>query len=188
MSRKKLLLHTCCAPCSVYVGQKLNSEYDVVFFYYNPNIDSPGEYKKRAAEMKKLSEKTGIPLLMGDYEVDLWKNRTADFKDEPEGGKRCRECFLLRLEKTAQVTREKNFDLFATTLTVAPMKNADLINRVGAEAAASAGVEYMKSNFKKKDGYKKSVSLSRKYGFYRQNYCGCSYSKIEAAYRRKGKN
>jgi epoxyqueuosine reductase len=178
MLKKKLLLHSCCAPCSVYVARSLvEAGFDVTCFFFNPNIDEPDEYDLRRKEMERLSQEAGIPLVMGNYLVDEWLQAMADLAEEPEGGRRCAACFKMRLEETARVGEEQGFALFATTLTVAPMKNALMINETGEKAAEGLKINYMPSDFKKKDGYRKSAELSRQMGLYRQNYCGCSFSK-----------
>ncbi len=174
--KKKLLLHTCCAPCSVYVAGELAREYDVTCFFYSPNIDMPREYELRLWEMEKLARHLGMKLISHPFNPEVFHSAVKGLEDEPEGGARCVECFRLRLMESARLCRKEGMDMFATTLTVAPMKNADQINRAGMEAAETTGAIYMPSNFKKKDRYRKSVELSKKMGMYRQNYCGCSFT------------
>lgn len=186
--RKKLLLHICCAPCSVGVIPELALEYDVTGFFYNPNIDNPREYDLRKAEMEKLSAINGIPVIYGDYDVDAWRKAVNGLENEPEGGERCRACFEMRLRETKKAAEREGFDLFCTTLTLSPLKNAALINKVGGEIPHGSGCQYLDSNFKKKDGFKKSVELSRKYNLYRQDYCGCSFSKRDKNSGKKGKS
>jgi hypothetical protein len=173
----KLLLHVCCGPCSVYTAPLLREKYDVTCFFFNPNVDDPAEYEKRRSQMALLPGFEGIEILYGPYDMDLWRQQVKGLEAEPEGGERCRKCFLMRLGETARTGREMGFDLFATTLTVAPMKNAALVNEAGLEAARREGIEYLPSDFKKKDGYRKSVELSRMAGIYRQDFCGCSFSR-----------
>jgi len=177
IKRKKLLLHICCAPCSTSVIPRLSSEYEVCGFFYNPNIDIEEEYILRKSEIEKLAKIYNTPMIYGEYDVEKWRELIKGLEKEPEGGKRCEVCFRKRLKETAEVAKEKGFDLFCTTLTVSPLKNAKLINQTGKEIEKETGCKYLESNFKKKDGFKKSVELSRKYNLYRQNYCGCSYSK-----------
>ena len=176
MKKKKLLLHTCCAPCSVWVARELARQYDVTCIFYNPNIDNSDEYDLRLFEMEKLARRLGMKLMTYPFDPEIFHEAAKGFEAEPEGGARCVKCFELRLMETARVCAREGMDLFATTLTVAPMKNAALVNAAGMKAAQAAGVMYLSSNFKKKDGYKKSVDLSKQMGMYRQNYCGCSFS------------
>jgi epoxyqueuosine reductase len=175
--KKRLLLHSCCAPCSVFIAPELSKEYEVTCFFYNPNIDDPQEYIKRKEEMEMLADKKGFSLVPGEYEREAWRERIKGLEDTPEGGERCEQCFSLRLEKTAETAEKLGFDLFATTLTISPVKNHQAVNQQGEKAANEKAVEYMPSNFKKENGYQKSVDLSKGMGLYRQNYCGCSFSK-----------
>jgi len=175
--KKRLLLHTCCAPCSVGALQDLANNYEVTCFFYNPNIDDIKEFELRRAEMEKICKLLGFPLILGRYDVDNWREAIKGLEDEPEGGRRCKVCFQKRLEETANVADEEGFELFCTTLTLSPLKNAGRINNIGDEIGKSSGCSYLKSNFKKNDGFGRSVELSRKYNLYRQNYCGCSFSK-----------
>jgi len=176
LKKKKLLLHCCCAPCSSYVAMELSKEYDVTCLFYNPNIDVPGEYEKRKLEMEKLAGSDELKVIYGKHEPNKWLAAIRGYEQEPEGGKRCKICFEMRLAETARIAREMGFDFFATTLTVAPMKNALFINKTGEAVALKSGVSYLPSDFKKKDGYKKSVSRSNELGLYRQKFCGCSFS------------
>lgn len=175
--RKSMLLHICCGPCSVYVAPMLNVQFQVTGYFYNPNLDSPEEYQKRLHEAKRVAEISGFPLLAPPFNPDPWKKAILGLEMEPEGKERCRRCINLRLLKTAEAAKEGGFDVFCTTMTVAPMKNADLINNEGSRIAGALDILYLSSDFKKKDGYRKTVELSRKYGLYRQNYCGCIYSR-----------
>ncbi|MCD4785805.1 MAG: epoxyqueuosine reductase QueH [Candidatus Eremiobacteraeota bacterium] len=186
-NKKKLLLHICCAPCSTSVILQLSPEYDAYGFFYNPNIDIEQEYKYRKSEMKKIANIYNVPVIYGEYDVEKWRESVKGLEDEPEGARRCEVCFRKRLKKTAQVAMKKGFDLFCTTLTVSPLKNANLINRIGKEIEQETGCIYLESNFKKKDGFKKSVELSKKYNLYRQDYCGCSFSKREVGVGRREK-
>lgn len=193
MSKLKLLLHSCCAPCSSSCLLELRKEYDVTVFFYNPNISEQEEYSLRAAEEKRLiaiynEEALADPNLGGQinyidglYDNDLFLSSVKGYEDAPERGPRCAICFRLRLQRTAEVAREHGFDLFATTLTLSPLKDAALINSIGLTVGEEVGVNYLESNFKKKNGYLKSIELSKKYGLYRQDYCGCVFSKEERA-------
>jgi len=177
--KEKILLNVCCSNCATHSINTLRDEgYEVVTWFYNPNIHPEEEYKKRFSDMARLAAETKTENITEvPYEVEEWDRACAGLENEPEGGKRCVECFRLRMEKTAQKTKELGFNIFAVTLTISPHKNAELINKLGREAAEKYRVKYFESNFKKKDGYKKSLELSRKHSLYRQNYCGCRYSK-----------
>ena len=181
----KLLLHMCCAGCSPYVIDLLQREYEVTGFFYNPNIHPEEEYLLRRDEAEKLAEKLHIELLCGEYDVNEWFRSIKGMENEPEGGRRCDACFRMRLEKTAQRAREENFDIITTTLTVSPHKNAETINRIGSAVGEKYCVRFLESNFKKKDGFKKTTEMSKKLGLYRQDYCGCLYSKEEGKHIRE---
>lgn len=176
-----LLIHACCAPCSSACLEYLNEKFAVTVFYYNPNISPKAEFDKRLAEERRLidempfSNETG--LIEGKYDYGEFLQAISGFEGEPEGGKRCFECYRLRLEKTAALAKKKGFDYFCTTLTISPLKNAQKINEIGYELGEKYGVKWLPSDFKKKEGYKRSIELSRQYGLYRQNYCGCVFSK-----------
>ena len=179
----RLLLHSCCAPCSSYVLEYLKEYFAITVFYYNPNISRSGEYRKRVEEQKRLialynQQKAGFPIriLEGDYEPEVFFREAAGLEKEPEGGKRCRKCFRLRLEKTAKEAQKGGYDYFGTTLTISPLKNAVLLNEIGESLALRYQVNWLFSDFKKKNGYKRSVELSKEYDLYRQDYCGCIYS------------
>lgn len=174
----KLLLHICCAPDATHPIQLLNDEYDLASFFYNPNIHPEDEYARRLESMRALSKKWDITLCEGEYDKDRWLSLTELYKEEPEGGKRCEICYRIRLEKTAMQAAEDGYDLFGTVLTISPHKNAEKINDIGRKAGKKHGIAFLESNFKKKDGFKKSVKLSKSLGLYRQTYCGCIYSKI----------
>ncbi len=173
---EKLLFHICCAPDATVVAERLAPDYDITGYFYNPNIHPESEYRMRVDEMEELSLKIGLKLIVGPYDADNWYKLVRGLEDEPEGGARCEICFRMRMESTAKVARERGFDLFTTVLTVSPHKNAELINAIGTEAAEKYGVRFLPSNFKKKDGFKRSIELSKVYSLYRQNYCGCVYS------------
>lgn len=178
-----LLLHTCCAPCSSAVISRLSDYFHITVFYYNPNIEPENEYIKRKEEQKRFLKeypsKYPISFLDCDYDHEEFENMSHGLESEKEGGKRCTKCYTLRLEKTAKIAKEKNFDYFGTSLTVSPYKNAILLNKIGEELEKKYNVKYLYSDFKKQDGYKKSIELSKEYNLYRQDYCGCHYSKEE---------
>ncbi len=176
---KKLLLHSCCGPCSTQVIEELIGKYDLTIFYYNPNIFPFEEYQKRLAEQKRYAKLKGVKVIEGDYDEEGFLKLAKGLENEKEGGSRCKLCFEIRLNKTAQVAKELGFDLFATTLSVSPYKNTLLINEVGTEISKKEEIEFLPENFKKKDGYLKSIQLSKQFGLYRQNYCGCRFSKKE---------
>ncbi len=175
----KLLLHSCCAPCSSYVLLYLSQYFKITVFFYNPNIMPILEYQRRLEEQKKLltfiSSKYPINFIEGDYDNDSFLEQIKGLEMEPEGHKRCLKCYLLRLTKTAQQA-SNNYDYFATTLTISPYKNAKIINEIGTSLEKEFKVKYLPSDFKKKDGYKKSIDLAKKYNLYRQQYCGCQFS------------
>ena len=175
-----LLLHSCCAPCSSYVISYLSNYFKITIFYYNPNISPKEEYEKRKEEQKRFIKefKTKYPVsfLDCDYDNDLYEETIKGLELEPERGARCTKCFLLRLGKTALACKENNFDYFATTLTLSPYKNAPLINEIGFKLGGYYKVNYLPSDFKKKNGYLESIKLSHEYNLYRQDYCGCKYS------------
>lgn len=177
MDKEKLLFHICCAPDATVVAERLHPDYDITGFFYNPNIHPESEYKLRVKEMEDLAKKINLKLIVGPYDSDNWFEQVEGLEHEPEGGARCVVCFKMRLEQTARVAKEQGFDIFTTVLTVSPHKNADLINDIGEEIAEKYGVAFMAANFKKKDGFKRSLVLSKQYNLYRQNYCGCIYSK-----------
>lgn len=180
---KKLLLHSCCAPCSSHVIEYLSPYFDITILYYNPNISPREEYEKRKQEQIRLINslkcKNKVDYLDCDYDNDLYENKIKGYENCPEKGERCTICFKLRLEKTAILAKENNYDYFCTTLTVSPYKNSILINNIGKNLESKYNVKWLNSDFKKENGYKKSIELSKKYNLYRQNYCGCIYSKRE---------
>ena len=177
----KLLLHSCCAPCSSYVIEYLSDYFEIDVLYYNPNIDTADEYEKRANEQIRLIQsmelKNKVNCIVEEYTPKEFYDCAKGLEKEPEGGLRCRECFSLRLEKTAKLAKEKCFDYFTTTLTISPLKNSQILNEIGKEMSEKYQVEYLYSDFKKKSGYLRSCELSEKYGLYRQNFCGCVFSK-----------
>ena len=176
-----LLLHACCAPCSSAVLERIGNYFDITIFYYNPNITNEEEYKKRIEEMKKFirvfNTKYPIKLEEGNYDPMEFFDITKGLEKEPERGKRCYKCYKLRLEETARFADKLGFDYFCTTLTLSPHKNSNWINEIGEELNNNYNSTYLYSDFKKKNGYKRSIELSKEYDLYRQNYCGCIYSK-----------
>ena len=173
---KKLLLHCCCAPCTSGVLWQLE-DYDTTCFYYNPNISPVSEYNFRAEELKRYLGIMNKDLIIADYDNENYEKIIKGLEQEKEGGERCYNCFELRLRETAKLAKEKGFDLFTTTLSVSPYKNADVLNEIGERVGKEIGIEYLKANFKKNNGYLRSIENSKKYNLYRQNYCGCIYSK-----------
>lgn len=177
---KRLLLHSCCAPCSSYCLSELSPQIGVTVLYYNPNLDCAEEYEKRKREQIRFLRETGLAdFLDCDYAPEDYISAVRGLEEEKEGGARCAVCFRLRLERTAREAKLRGFDYFATTLTVSPLKNARLINEIGFAVAEEVGVKYLPSDFKKRGGYLHSVRLSEEYGLYRQDYCGCAFSKAE---------
>jgi epoxyqueuosine reductase len=177
--RPSLLLHSCCGPCSTTVIDILKEHFELTVYYYNPNIYPKEEYLRREEEQRIYLERLGIKYILGEYENEKYESVIISLENEPEGGLRCRECFKLRLDKTAMIADELNIEYFTTTLTVSTHKNSKIINEIGMEVANEYKVEYLVSDFKKNDGYRKSVMMSQELGMYRQDYCGCLYSKQE---------
>lgn len=199
---KSLLLHSCCAPCSSYVMEYLREHFDLTVFYYNPNITEDVEYRKRVEEQKRLIDaynrqvetadftgmnSTGkarrIQVIEGDYEPDCFYAIAKGLEKCPEGGERCFKCYELRLRKTAELAAKLGVDYFTTTLTISPLKNAQKLNEIGEALGEKYKVAFLPSDFKKKNGYKRSIELSKEFDLYRQNYCGCVYSKVAAEER-----
>lgn len=206
---KKLLIHSCCAPCSSYVLEYLRQYFDITVLYYNPNITEPEEYTKRVAEQKRLidmmnvyksdgMEETSempdsmtdalggqtygtadIQFIEGTYEPDAFFRIAKGLEQCPEGGERCFRCYELRLREAAEIAKAGGFDYFTTTLTISPLKNAAKLNEIGSRIGEEQGIAFLPSDFKKKNGYKRSVELSEQYDLYRQDYCGCIYSKVQ---------
>ncbi len=177
----RLMLHSCCAPCSSYTLEYLSEFFEICVFYYNPNISPEAEFEKRFEEQKRLIEalpaKNRITLIKGEYNPEEFYEIAKGLEDAKEGYERCFRCYRLRLEKTARIAKEKGFDYFCTTLSISPLKNSQKINEIGYEVAKEHGVSWLPSDFKKKEGYKRSIELSHEYDLYRQNFCGCIYSK-----------
>ena len=181
--KKKLLLHACCAPCSSYVIEYLTNYFDITILYYNPNIDTYEEFNKRLNELKRFVKeyktKNKVEVVSCGFNQEEYLEKVKGLEEEADGGKRCIECFKLRLLKACLYAKEHNFDYFTTTLTISPLKNSKIINQIGNDLETEYGVKYLYSDFKKKEGYKRSVVLSREYNLYRQDYCGCKFSKKE---------
>lgn len=179
--RKKILLHSCCAPCSSHVITYLSKYFDITILYYNPNIFPYEEYIKRKNEQIKLineiKKESLVNIIDCDYDNEIYNKMIKGLEDEPERGNRCTVCYKMRIEKTAELAKNNNYDYFCTTLSVSPYKNATLINKLGEEMEEKYHIKWLYSDFKKKDGYKKSIELSKQYKLYRQDYCGCIYSK-----------
>lgn len=182
---KTLFLHSCCAPCSSYVLEYLRQFFRITVFYYNPNISMEPEYRKRVAEQKRLiqayndtlEEGYPISIVEGDYEPEKFYEMAKGMEQCPEGGERCFACYELRLRKTAELALAGNFDYFTTTLTISPLKNAGKLNEIGERLAEEYSISWLPSDFKKRGGYQRSIELSKEYELYRQNYCGCIYSR-----------
>lgn len=176
----RLLLHSCCAPCSSYVLEYLSDYFEITVFYYNPNIFPESEYTKRILEQQMLIQdmnvKHPVSFLAGSYERERFYEIAKGLEHLKEGGDRCFKCYELRLEEAAKIATEGEFDYFTTTLSISPMKNAEKLNEIGNEVGAKYGVSYLQSDFKKKNGYKRSIELSKEFGLYRQDYCGCEFS------------
>lgn len=179
----KLFLHSCCAPCSSYVLEYLSQYFEITVFYYNPNIYPPEEYRERAEEQKRLIEhfpaKYPISYVEGAYDTGRFYDMARGMEKLPEGGERCFACYELRMREAALFAKEGGYDYFTTTLSISPLKNAQKINEIGEALEKELGVRHLPSDFKKKNGYKRSTELSREYELYRQNYCGCVFSKNE---------
>ena len=175
-----LLLHSCCAPCSSAVLERLSKEFQITVLYYNPNIAPREEYEERVKEQERLIKefpaKYPITFFAGEYDTALFYQAVKGMEQLPEGGERCFVCYELRLRETAKLAKEQGFDFFTTTLSISPLKKAEKLNEIGGKLAEEYGIPYLFSDFKKKEGYKRSIALSAQYGLYRQDYCGCVYS------------
>ena len=178
--KKRLLLHSCCAPCSSWVITFLTKYFDITILYYNPNISPVEEYNKRKKEqirlIKEIDKVNKIDILDCDYDNDIYEEKIKGYENCPERGARCTICFDLRLRKTAELAKENKYDYFCSTLTVSPYKNSNLINQIGEKIGKEYNINWLYSDFKKQNGYKNSIELSKKYNLYRQDYCGCIYS------------
>lgn len=182
-----LLLHSCCAPCSSYCLEYLSKYFSITVLYYNPNISPKSEYYKRVEEQVRLINSlpviNKISFMEGNYKPEIFYNAVRGYENEPEGGARCSICYELRLKEAAVTAKKYGFDYFTTTLSISPLKDSERLNNIGGRLAKEYGVQYLFSDFKKKDGYKRSIELSKEYNLYRQNFCGCVYSKMEAEKR-----
>lgn len=176
--RPKLLLHSCCAPCSSACIERLKDAFDLTVYYYNPNIDTISEYNARKEEQQRLCKELQINCIVEEHLQADFYTAVNGKEDLPEGGARCTICYELRLKKTAKKAIELGYEYFATTLTVSPLKDADRLNSIGERIQEELSIKYLPSDFKKKGGYQRSIELSREYNLYRQNYCGCEFSKI----------
>ena len=189
--RPHLLLHSCCAPCSSYCLEYLTQYFQITVFYYNPNITDETEYKKRVQEQQRLIREmcpdSDITFLEGAYDPAAFYRIARGLEEVPEGGERCFRCYRLRLAEAARTAAALGADYVTTTLSISPLKNAQKLNEIGEEEANAAGLPYLHSDFKKKNGYQRSIQLSKEYDLYRQNYCGCVYSKREAEKREADK-
>lgn len=176
----RLLLHSCCGPCSSYVIEYLSKFFDITVFFYNPNVFPQEEYEKRFSAQKEVVERlkteNHVELVVGEYNHDAFVDSARGFETAPEGGARCTECFTLRLLESAKYAKANGFDCFTTTLSVSPHKNAELLNTIGDEISKQVGIPFLTADFKKREGYKRSIELSRELDIYRQEYCGCEFS------------
>ncbi|MGN1166696.1 MAG: epoxyqueuosine reductase QueH [Lachnospiraceae bacterium] len=177
----RLLLHSCCAPCSSYVLEYLSDYFEITVYYYNPNISPESEYTKRIYEQQslidKLPSKYPVTFIAGEYDSQRFYEMARGLENVKEGGERCFKCYEMRLRETAKLAKEAEYDYFTTTLSISPLKNAEKLNEIGEKLAGEYGVNYLTSDFKKRNGYKRSIELSKEYGLYRQDYCGCEFSK-----------
>lgn len=176
MTKPRILVHVCCAPDALYVLRLLQDEYDVTAFFSNSNIHPAEEYAHRIEEARKVARLLAVPLIEDGYDPGRWLAVTRKFKDEPEKGRRCDVCYALRLQRTAEAAARGRFEVFATVMSLSPWKKSAVMNRIGRQFGKRHGVGFLQSDFKKKDGFKRSVDLSREHGLYRQDYCGCLYS------------
>ena len=180
-TKPRLLIHSCCAPCSSYVLEYLSVYFEITVLYFNPNIYPESEFYKRLDEQKRLVRTMNPDINVIDigYKSEYFYEIVRGLENEVEGGKRCERCFTLRLEQTAKIAKEKKYDYFTTTLTISPLKNEQILNEIGKSLSEKYGIPYLYSDFKKKNGYKRSIELSGEYDLYRQKYCGCVYSQKE---------
>lgn len=187
----RLFLHACCAPCSSYVLEYLSRFFSVTVFFYNPNISPKEEYEKRVSEIQRLISEMEfvhpVAFVEGEYKPEDFYEMARGLEDVPEGGERCFRCYRLRMEEAARLAEQGDYDYFTTTLSISPLKNAGKINEIGQELSQIYKVEHLPSDFKKKNGYKRSIELSHEYGLYRQNYCGCVFSRKESIEREQQK-
>ncbi len=188
----RLFLHSCCAPCSSYVLEYLSRYFEITVFFYNPNISPAEEYEKRVEEIRRMIGEMEfahpVELVEGEYDPQVFFQMAKGMEHIPEGGERCFGCYRLRMEEAARLAKEGNYDYFTTTLSISPLKNAQKINEIGEELAEIYQVSHLPSDFKKKNGYKRSIELSGEYELYRQDYCGCVFSKREREENKMQKN
>lgn len=175
--KPKLMLHCCCAPCASYVCEYLKDYFEITLLYYNPNISPLEEYELRLNETERLAKYFGLDFLHLEWDNDEFEKMSVGLETAPEGSARCSKCFELRLIKTAEIAKNNNFEYFTTSLSISPMKNSKVLYEIGTKIANEFGVKYLPSDFKKKNGYKRSVELSKQLNLYRQNYCGCRFSR-----------
>lgn len=184
----RLLLHSCCAPCSSYVLEYLSDYFEITDFFYNPNIEPESEYRHRETELKRLIEemqlKNPVHFVSGCYDPHRFHEAVRGLEKIPEGGERCFACYRLRMEEAAELAKDGGYDYFTTTLSISPLKRADKINEIGQALEKKYGVKHLPSDFKKKGGYQRSIVLSKEHGLYRQDYCGCVFSKAERMNRK----
>ncbi len=185
MNKPRLLVHICCAPDALYVLSLLQKEYNVTGYFYNPNIHPRQEYELRLKEARKVTGILKVKLIEDIYDDQRWFKMTQKYKDDPEKGRRCDICYAIRLERTAQKADELGFDIFTTVMSLSPWKKADVLNRLGGMFSRRYSIDFLEADFKKKDGFHKSVELSRSHSLYRQNYCGCLFSKEQRQKRAK---
>ena len=180
--RPSLLLHACCAPCSSYVLEYLTQYFDITVFYYNPNISPENEYLHRVSEIKRLISEMcpSVSFIEGRYEPEKFYEMAKGLENEPERGARCLKCYRMRLEESAVIAKENKFDYFTTTLSISPQKDSIVLNSIGKEVSEKYDIPYLFSDFKKKGGYKRSIELSAQFHLYRQNFCGCIFSKMQS--------
>ncbi len=183
--KPRMLLHACCAPCSSSVVERLQQQYELTLFYYNPNIHPQSEYQIRCDEIIRWCERIELPLIVSEYDPQVWHYYVKGYEQEPERGERCTLCYRLRLTQTAHRAKQDGYDLFTTVLSISPHKDADRINQLGDELANAVGVDFYQANFKKQGGFQRSLEISKEQGFYRQNYCGCHYSLAENQRRKR---
>lgn len=176
-ARPTLLLHACCAPCSSACIERLRADFDITVYFYNPNIDGAHEYHKRASELQRFCDDFGVECVIAQYDSQEFYTAVRGLEEEKEGGKRCSVCYALRLKKAVEYANQNGFEYLTTTLTISPLKDAQRLNGIGNELSKNTGVKFLPSDFKKKGGYLRSIELSKEYGLYRQNYCGCEFSK-----------
>lgn len=174
--RPRMVLHTCCAPCSTHILELLKEVFDLALYFYDPNIHPREEYEKRRDEMRGYAETISIPFIEGPYDIERWFDVTRGHEDDREGSERCFICYEMRLGEAARFARDNGFGFFGTVLSVSPHKNAKKINEIGVSLSREYGIRYLEADFKKRDGFKRSIALSKEHGLYRQDYCGCIYS------------